>query len=684
MSTHAPELVFDLDRFLSLPRVSGLILAPDGSRLVCAVATVAPDGKTFTTANWELDPGGKLPPRRLTRSAPGEANAAFLPDGSLLFTSTRPDPEAKPDDPGHKEDGEVAALWVLPFGGGEARVVAAPPGGVEGLAVAREAGTVVHLVPYHPGARDAGEDEAREKARKDGGVTARLFQSYPVRYWDHYLGPREPRLQAAAPPPSADEGGLGEPRQLTPQPGAPWRFVEADFDVTPDGRTVVTGFRRDGGREFQVDLHAIDVDTATARLLVAGDGDHTGVACSPDSRRAAVVRWEWGTVDGGPGEVSLLVVDLESGAATRLAGDLDLQPHRPVWSRDGSAIFFTADQGGRTPVFRVDLGDGGVTRLSAAGTFSDLCVSPDGDTVFALFSMVSSPPQAVALDSRSRDQVPRVIPTPGAAPSLPDRVEEIWATAPDGTPIHSWLVLPEGASAERPAPLLVWIHGGPFASWTGWHWRWCPHLLAARGYAVLLPDPALSTGYGQGHLARAWNDWGGVPAADILAACDAALGHVAVDRTRTAAMGGSYGGYMANWLAGHTDRFSAIVTHASVWVLDQCATTMDYGPYLERQFGDMYRFRQRWQEQSPYLHIDRITTPMLVIHGERDHRVPVSEGLRLWTELRLRGVEAQFLHFPDENHWILRPPNVRVWYETVFAFLDHHVLGSPWRRPELL
>jgi dipeptidyl aminopeptidase/acylaminoacyl peptidase len=355
-----------------------------------------------------------------------------------------------------------------------------------------------------------------------------------------------------------------------------------------------------------------------------------------------------------------------------------------VWSRDGSAIFFTADQAGRTPVFRVDLGDGGVTRLSAAGTFSDLCVSPDGDTVFALFSTVSSPPQAVALDSRRTNQVPRAIPSPGAAPSLPHTVEEVWATAPDGTAIHSWLVLPEGASAERPAPLLVWIHGGPFASWTGWHWRWCPHLLAARGYAVLLPDPALSTGYGRGHLARAWNDWGGVPAADILAACDGALAHVAVDRTRTAAMGGSYGGYMANWLAGHTDRFSAIVTHASVWVLDECATTMDYGPYLERQFGDMYRFRQRWQEQSPYLHIDRITTPMLVIHGERDYRVPVSEGLRLWTELRLRGVEAQFLHFPDENHWILRPPNVRVWYQTVFAFLEHHLLGSPWRRPELL
>src|SRR5919198_19006 len=182
-----PEPPFDLDRYLSLPRVAGLALSPDGRRLVTSVATAAPDGKKFVTALWEFDPAGDRAPRRLTRSAPGESSPAFLPDGSLLFTSTRPDPQAPPDD-----DEEVARLWLLPAGGGEARPVAAPPAGVEALRVARDAGTVVYRTGVHPGADDREADERRQEARKEAGVTAQLFESYPIRHWDHYLGPREP------------------------------------------------------------------------------------------------------------------------------------------------------------------------------------------------------------------------------------------------------------------------------------------------------------------------------------------------------------------------------------------------------------------------------------------------------------------------------------------------------------
>src|SRR5215213_5230196 len=186
-----PEPSFDLDLYLSLPRVAGLALAPDGGRLVTSVATPGPDGKKFTSALWELDPAG-------------EANAAFLPDGSLLFTSTRDDPEAAPD---AKGDEEVARLWLLPAGGGEARPVAASPAGIDLLRVARDAGTVVWRTGVHPGAEDLEADERRDKARTDAGVNALLFESYPIRYWDHYLGPREPRLFASAPP-AADDGRM--------------------------------------------------------------------------------------------------------------------------------------------------------------------------------------------------------------------------------------------------------------------------------------------------------------------------------------------------------------------------------------------------------------------------------------------------------------------------------------------
>ena len=231
---------------------------------------------------------------------------------------------------------------------------------------------------------------------------------------------------------------------------------------------------------------------------------------------------------------------------------------------------------------------------------------------------------------------------------------------------------------------MVFVHGGPLGSWSGWHWRWNPHLLVERGYAVLLPDPAFSTGYGQEMIDRGWGAWGERPYTDVMSVIDAVVARPDIDDQRTALMGGSFGGYMANWVAGHTDRFKAIVTHASLWDLRGFHGTTDYGPWMEQEFGDPYVDAGRYVEQSPAASIGAIKTPMLVIHGELDHRVPISEALRLWTDLWRHGVEAKFLYFPDENHWVLKPANARLWYGTVLAFLDQHVLGREWVRPDLL
>ncbi|MGH3666570.1 MAG: alpha/beta hydrolase family protein [Egibacteraceae bacterium] len=171
---------------------------------------------------------------------------------------------------------------------------------------------------------------------------------------------------------------------------------------------------------------------------------------------------------------------------------------------------------------------------------------------------------------------------------------------------------------------------------------------------------------------------------DLMRAVDGVVKRPENAETRTAAMGGSFGGYMANWIAGHSDRFSAIVAHASLWALEQFHGTTDQGVWWEREFGDPYVDPSGYAEHSPHRHVGNIRTPMLVIHGEQDFRVPIGEGLRLWTDLRRHGVQARFLYFPDENHWVLKPNNGRVWYATVCAFLDHHVLGAEWRQPTLL
>jgi dipeptidyl aminopeptidase/acylaminoacyl peptidase len=670
-------VTFDLDSFLALPRVSGLALSPDGSRLVTSVATVAPDGTKFQTALWQLDPAAEAPPRRLTRSAKGETGAAFLPDGSIVFTSARPDPDAKKGD----ECDDRAALWLLPAGGGEARLLADPPAGVDGLAVARDQGTVVLGVGAYPDTATLEEDADKHKARKEAGVTAQLFESYPIRYWDHYIGPRDRRLYRT-PPPAADDDS--RPDLDLVLDGTGQHLEELAFDITPDGATVVTSWhtRRDIS-DLAANLIAVDTATGERRTLADGDAGYWGVRCSPDGRSAVCVLETLGDPDHAAHQ-TLWLVDLTTGVGRDLTPDLDLWPHDPVWAPDSSAVYFVADETGRAPAFRVDIGSGQVTRLSAAGAFSDLCPSPDGASVYALRSTVASAPEAVAFDATVADQDPRRIPTPGHPFDVPGRVEEITATASDGTPIHSWLALPADASAADPAPLVVWIHGGPLNSWNSWHWRWNPWLLVARGYAILLPDPALSTGYGQAFAERGRGRWGDEPFTDLMAATDAAVARPDIDAGRTAAMGGSFGGYMANWVAGHTDRFRCLVTHASLWALDQFHGTTDHAAWWEREFGDPYKDLSRYEAHSPHRSIDKITTPMLVIHGERDHRVPISEGLRLWVDLMRHGVEAKFLYFPDENHWTLKPQHARVWYDTVFAWLDHYLLGKEWERPEVL
>lgn len=653
---------FDLDYFLSLPRVSGLTLSPDGSRLATTVATVGPDGKKFASAVWELDPTGERSPRRLTRSREGESSARFAPDGALLFTSARPDPDEKSDD---KEE-PPGALWRLPAGGGEAEPIVTRPAGVTAFAVARDAGTIAYKAEAFPGTKTTDEDRDRDKARKDTGVDALLFEEYPFRFWDHELGPREPRLWVA-----------GRDEAVTPNPSR--SLDETDFDVLPDGSAIVAGQWSDAPpRDRNVELVVIPLDGDKPTVLASMDGALMTPACSPDSRWVAAVLDANGTPDRAYRQ-TLWLFDLATAESRQLAAALDRWPGPPVWAPDSSAVYFCADDGGHTLPFRVRLDDGNVKRLAATGSYGDLCPSPDGTTLFALRTGLSSPPHAVALDAHTADGEPRFIPTPGAPVDTPGRVEEVLATADDGTTIRAWLVVPPDASPDQLAPLVTFIHGGPHSSWTdGWRWRWNPQMLAARGYAVLLPDPALSTGYGQAMVDRAWAAWGDRPMADVLASVDAACARPDIDADRTAAMGGSYGGYLTNWIAGHTDRFRCLISHAGIWEMSGFRGTTDAGQWWEQIFGDPVDDAERYAANSPSRSARAITTPMLVIHGARDYRCPVSEGLQLYSELALAGVDAKFLYFPGENHWILSPPHVRVWYQTVLAYLDHHVNGAPW------
>ena len=725
----------DLGDFVAIPRVTALRLAPDGTWLAAAVQMLSADKKKYLTSIWRIDPQGG-PGRRLTRSAEGESSPRFLPDGSLLFTSRRPDTGGKKtgaaDGSGSGDD--VAALWLLPAAGGEARVVAALPGGVTAAEVARDAGGMVVSAPVLPAASgNSAEDDARlRQERKDAGITAILHESAPVRFWDHDLGPDQPRLFAVDPDQVQETeigwaGGDKEARvadgaevnqglqdaeraatyarlrDLTPEPGR--ALDEEGFELTPDGTSVVTGWWQwDPAGESHCELVMIDVASGKRRVLLSGpEFDFQSPRVSPDGRFIVCLRERHATAER-PIDVTLVMLDAggsEAGGSDTVGSDTvgsdtggepgrdllpgyDRWPGDVAWSHDSGALYFAADDGGRRPVFRLDIETGEVTRVTDDdGAYTDLNPGPDGRYLYALRATVDSPPTPVRINLVLGAES-AALDCPGLPVTVPGRLEEVLTTADDGHPLRSWLVLPETASADRQAPLLLWVHGGPMGSWNSWSWRWNPWLMAARGYAVLLPDPALSTGYGLEFIARAHRDWGARPFADIMAATEAAVARPDIDADRVGMMGGSYGGYMANWMAGHTDRFKAIVSHAGLWVLDQMFGTTDHPMFWRRQFGDPLTSPEMYEANSPHRHIGQIRTPMLVIHGNKDYRVPVGEGLRLWWDLSRLGAEAKFLYFPDENHWILTPGNARIWYETIFAFLAQHVLDQPWERPALL
>ncbi|MBI5339236.1 MAG: S9 family peptidase [Mycolicibacterium rufum] len=655
----SPDTPFaDLDSFLALPRVSGLAVAPDGSRVVTTVSELDDKRAEFVSALWELDPAGEAPARRITYGAKGESSPAFTADGDLLFRAARPGTD---DDP-------PPSLWLLPGAGGEAVEVAAFPGGVVGVVPARAGALTVVASSLLPSAAGIDEDRRLREIRKQGKISAVLHTGYPVRHWDHDLGPAQPHLFT-----------VDGPRDLTPDPGGALR--DAHLDVSPDGTFVVTTWQVPApGAAVRSTLVRVDVATGQRTTIVDDPGADLGSpAVSPDGTAVAFTRETFSTPTQAPRITLWLARFGES--PIELTGDWDRWPTSVTWTPDGASLIVTADQAGRGPIFLVDPASSHVrTLVDDDFTYSDVHPGADG-TLFALRSSYRTPAHPVRIDADGAVTVLPCVPLP----ELPGTLTELTAVADDGVPVRSWLALPHG---EDRAPLLLWIHGGPLASWNAWHWRWNPWLMVAHGYAVLLPDPALSTGYGQEFIQRGWGAWGFAPYTDLMAATDAACAHPRIDETRTAAMGGSFGGYMANWIAGHTDRFAAIVTHASLWALDQFGSTTDGGYWWAREMTP-----EMTAANSPHRFVAEIATPMLVIHGDKDYRVPIGEALRLWYELLSASAlpaaadgstEHRFLCFPTENHWVLSPSHAKIWYQVVTAFLARHVLGRDTDLPETL
>ncbi|WP_328809541.1 S9 family peptidase [Rhodococcus sp. NBC_00294] len=661
------------DAYLDLPRIAGLALSVDGASLVTTMSELNAARTKYVSSLWSIATDGTSAPRRLTRSATGDSAPTFAANGDLLFVRAA-----------SGDDDAPSAVWALSARGGEARRVAHRGGGGGGVVAATDA-PVFAVSGEVLG--DVDRDETLRALRKDKAVSAILHSGYPMRHWDSDLGPASTHVFV---------GNLGDTedtdvalRTVTPRPGGSaggGAYRDTSVAVAPDGSWLVAT-RRVAGADATTRHVLVRIDTSDGADAVLVDdpvADVGAPAVSPDGTRVAFVRETHPEPDAAP-RTTLHVLDLTTGLPEQWAAGWDRWPSSPVWSADGRSILVTADDDGRAPIFVVTR-DAARRLTQDDHAYTDLRPAPDGDVVHALRSSYLVPPHPVRITLV--DGAVTELRSPAATPALPGTLEDIETTAEDGVRVRAWLALPTGTSADWPAPLVLWAHGGPLGSWNAWSWRWNPWMLVAQGFAVLLPDPALSTGYGQAFVQRGWGRWGTEPYTDLMAVTDAVEQREDIDSTRTAMMGGSFGGYMANWVAGHTDRFRAIVSHAGLWALDQFGPTTDEASYWAHEMTPEMAF-----ENSPHLAVADIVTPMLVIHGDKDYRVPVGEALRLWWELLSEsGSPAdengetvhRFLYFPDENHWILSPQHTAVWYGAVHAFLAEHVLGQSTPMPEIL
>ncbi|MBP2383125.1 S9 family peptidase [Brachybacterium sacelli] len=647
----------DVDGFLRIPRLASLAAGPDG-RAVAAIQEADEPGAKLVSSLWELDTAGERPARRLTFSQKGESSPVFAPDGSLLFSSARPDPQNEGDE-------DTSAIWRLPRTG-EAQVVASAPGGLSLLAVADD-GMLLGATEVLPGGT-LEDDAERRKARKDAEQTTIWHTGMPIRQWDHEIGDRSRRLVLVTP-----EGDLTD---LTPDVGTVTLY-SASADLSPDGATVATSWtQRVRGGETRSSIALID--TATLRrsaLLVADDDAQYGSPLfSRDGQRLAVIRSTTST----PTDTSYSRLEIHpiggGDPVTARLGDLSIGDVE--WADDGT-LLVAGDLHSSGAILTVDPDTGAVRTVADGAVFSALAPAPDG-SVLALRSDVATParPVRIAMDGAARE-----LPAPGTVTDLPGTLEWVGADV-DGVVVGGWLCLPRGATAEEPAPVMLWVHGGPHGSYNAWSWRWCPWLAVERGYAVLMPDPAMSTGYGDAGLNRGWPRRPDVVFHECERLFDTVLARPELDGSRTAMLGASFGGFMANWIAGHTDRFDAIVTHAGLWALEQQHRTTDAAASKMRVHRHEDEDPDWYRTSSPHRAVGAITTPMLVTHGNRDYRVPISEALRLWWDLVStwdgppETMPHRFLQLTSENHWVLTPSNALAWNQTVLAFCDQHVLGA--------
>jgi dipeptidyl aminopeptidase/acylaminoacyl peptidase len=671
---HAAEKrPFALDDLLAIERVSDPQLSPDGQWVAYSLRQPNAAKSAATTQIWIIPVGGGQP-RQLTKHAKGASRPRWSPDGkSVAFLSSRSGSQQ---------------IWLVSAKGGEPKQVTKLSTGADNHLWSPTGKFLVFTSDVWPDLK--GDDAQRKKHKEidDSGIQAKVIDSLLYRHWNEWRDGKRTHVF------SATATGGGE-RDLTPGDfdAPPFSLGGPDgFAVSPDGQWLAfTRGPLKPGTNSSRDFEAWSTDANLCLVPMAG-GDVTCLTTankgwdgspvwSPDGR---FIAYRSQAREGYEADLfRLAVVERATGMTRYLAADTDRAVDEILWAPDGRTIYFGAEDEGRAALYAVSFANGnqsGATRRVLGGShFTGLSLAPDASFLIGTIDSLTRPPEVARVKLSDAVTNPSIRPEPLThvndarfAGLLTPTVESVHYTGAGGAQVQAWVMKPPGYVAGKRYPMLYFIHGGPQSAWKdAFSYRWCTALFAAHGYVVMQPNPRGSTSFGQKFSEDISGDWGGACYEDLMKGVDWAIAQGWADPDRMGALGGSFGGYMVNWILGHTDRFKVLVSHAGVFNLES-----KYGSTEELWFpewdlgGTPWKHTGSYDKFSPHRFAANFRTPTLVTHGQLDYRVPVEQGMQLFTTLKRQGVESRFLYYPDEGHWILKPKNSRLFYQTVTDWVD--------------
>jgi dipeptidyl aminopeptidase/acylaminoacyl peptidase len=657
-------------------RVGAPQVSPDGRWMVVPVAEPSYDGDALSDL-WLIDTTAGRASRRLTSTRRAETGVVWSPDSKRIVFSAQRDGDDAPQ------------LYVLDLAsGGEAQRLTTLSGGARAPVFSRDGLQIAFVSIMFPGAQDEASNRARMAAKSARKSNARIFEGFPIRSWDHWLDERQVRIFVLP----IDANGLagGAPRdllagtKLAASPGFAGRQTdtgeELELEFTPDNKSVIfaaTTNRDQAAYAFtDAQLFIADVAGGEPRAFTTGAASWSVPRFTPDGRTLLALLEEQGpNVYNAARLAAFSWPDL--GAHRIVSGGLDRAVGSYAVTADSRRVYFTAEDSGREKLYVVATSGGKVTEASSMdkGSYTNVTI-PQRANNFALFAnweSASSPAEVAYVNGQSGKHtvITRFNAARAAALDLP-AIEDFWFTSSRGKRIHSFLVRPPGFDASRKYPLFVLIHGGPHGMWRDQFFvRWNYHLIASPGYVVLLTNYSGSTGFGEAFARSIQGDPLKGPADEINEAADAAIREFRfIDGSRQCAGGASYGGHLSNWLQGTTTRYKCLVSHAGLVNLESQWGTSDTIYSREVNMGGPpWEQGAVWREQNPIRLAGQFRTPVLVTIGENDFRVPLNNSLEYWSALQRMKVPSRLVVFPDENHWILKGENSRLFYAELSTWL---------------